>query len=485
MKETDHLPPALEDVLAGVRQLAHNSADLTIGRVTVGDIPCALLTCEGMVSQTAAAELLIAPLTAMPSCPDAAALFTSIRTRHMMALDRPTAYTYADLFGLVHAGFAVLCAEGAGEALGFGLQGYERRGVTEPMGEASLLGGHEGLTESVRTNMAMLRRRMKTPRLTYELRRMGTLSRTDVCLCWLTDRADPALVSRVREQIAAAQPETVLTPGYVMPFLEAHGGGLFDTVGYTERPDVLAARLLEGRVAVLIDGMPQALTVPRLFVESFQSIDDHSFKPWYATFLRWMKYAAFLIALLLPALYVAVSMHHPELLERTLLLLLTAAEADEPLSLPLEGLGVLVMYEIVREAGLRLPKVVGGAVSIVAGIIIGDAAVASGLVSTPMLTMTAIAVTAGFIVPDLAPAIAVLRIAFLLAGGLWGLTGIALLGLAVLFRLCAAEGMGYPLTAPVTPFHLRGMRDVATRVGFLRMQHGGFNVREYREGGAR
>ena len=137
------------------------------------------------------------------------------------------------------------------------------------------------------------------------------------------------------------------------------------------------------------------------------------------------------------------------------------------------------MYEMIREAGLRLPKTVGGAVGIVGGIIIGDAAVAAGLVSTPMLTVTAIAVTAGFILPDLAPAISVLRLLFLAAGGLWGLTGIALLGVAVLWELCAAGSFGYPVTAPLSPFHLRGMRDVLTRLDFRRMARGGFTVEEY------
>ena len=130
--------------------------------------------------------------------------------------------------------------------------------------------------------------------------------------------------------------------------------------------------------------------IPKLFNESFQSMDDYCYKPYYATFLRWLKYAAFLVALLLPALYVAIALHHPELLNRTLLLILAESEETAPLSLTTEAIGILLVYEIIREAGLRLPQAVGGAVSIVAGLIVGDAAVSSGLISTPMLTVTAI-----------------------------------------------------------------------------------------------
>ena len=185
--------------------------------------------------------------------------------------------------------------------------------------------------------------------------------------------------------------------------------------------------------------------------------------------------------MLLPALYVAIALHHPELLNRTLLLILADAEENAPISLTAEAIGVLLVYEIIREAGLRLPKAVGGAVSIVAGLIIGDAAVASGLISTPMLTVTAIAVIAGFVVPDLAQSITLLRLAFLLIAGFWGLFGISLLGAAVLFNLCAGESFGFPITAPIAPLYKKGFRDTLTRVSFRKMQSGSFTVEEYHE----
>ncbi|MFR3800344.1 spore germination protein [Ruminococcus sp.] len=205
------------------------------------------------------------------------------------------------------------------------------------------------------------------------------------------------------------------------------------------------------------------------------------FRPAYATLIRWIKYAAFLIATLLPALYLAIALHHPELLNHTLLLILAEAEENAPISLTAEAIGVLLVYEIIREAGLRLPKAVGGAVSIVAGLIIGDAAVSSGLISTPMLTVTAIAVIAGFVIPDLAQNITLLRLAFLLAGGFWGIFGISLLGSVVLFHLCSGEICGFPIMAPFSPFYPKGLRDTLTRVSFRKMQSGNFTVEDYHE----
>ncbi|MCR4647069.1 MAG: spore germination protein [Oscillospiraceae bacterium] len=479
--ESDKLPPSLAEQLAGLRYLTDGSSDLLTEKAVIGGIPCMLLACEGMISSAVLSDLVVKPLSELPELHDSGALFHCIHAEKLLTTDRAEVFTYGDVLHRLYSGFAVLLAEGQRSAMAFGVQGFDRRSIGEPSGETNILGAHEGFTEAIRTNLSMLRRRMKTPLLKFELHPVGKLSRTDTALCYLTDRVPPQLVSRIRDAILHTELDTLLTTGYLQPFIEEQPNNLFDSVSLTERPDVLCAKLLEGRIAVFIDGNPFALVVPKLFAESFQSLDDYSYKPWYAAFIRYVKYGAFLLTLLLPALYTAVSVHHPELLNSTLLLLLTKAEADEPLSLPLEAIGVLLMYEIIREASLRLPKVVGGAVSILGGLIIGDAAVASGLISTPMLTVAAIAVTAGFIVPDLAPAVTVLRLLFVAAGGIWGLFGIGLLGMAVLFCLCRTETYGFPVTAPLSPLHVRGLRDVLTRIGFRKMQTGNFTVEEYHE----
>ena len=475
------VPADPEELLAGIRCLTGGSADVLVNRFVCGGIDCVLLCCEGMVSQEMLTQMLLVPLTAVPVMPGSRLLVRHIREHMLLSLDRPVVRRYDELFRLLYAGFALLAVKGEPLVLAFGAQGYDKRGVEDPSGEANLLGAHEGFTEAVRTNMSLVRRRMKTPLLHFEMIPCGALSRTDVCLCYLSDRADPKLLRRIRRTLASTGLDTVLSPGYLQPFLQDDRRSLFDTVSQTQRPDVLCSKLLEGRVALLVDGSPYALVIPKLFVESFQAMDDYSFRPYYAVLIRWLRYAAFLLALLLPAVYTAVCLHHPELLNRTLIMILTRAEADAPLSLPAEAAGVLLTYEIIREAGLRLPRAVGGAVSIVGGLIVGDAAVSSGLVSTPMLTMAAISVIAGYIVPELSPVITLLRLVFLAAGALWGLFGIGLAGMAVLFNLCAAQGYGYPVTAPFSPFYLRSMRDTAARVGFRRMRSGNFTVEEYHE----
>ncbi len=474
--------PDLAQNISRIKEISNGSSDVMINEFTLSGIPAALLICEGMVSTSIITDLILEPITNLQlTNVTTPKLMEYLNDKLLLSLDRAEAKNYHDLFRFLNSGFAVIIIHGASSALVYGVQGYDKRSVSEPSGESNVLGAGDGFTETVRVNMSLVRRRMKTPFLKMELFPIGEKSQTDICLCYMYDRVPKKLISEIKKRLQNTELESVLSTGYLQPFLENRRGCLFDTVSTTQRPDVLTAKVLEGRVGILIDGTPFALVIPKLMCESFQTMDDYCFRPYYTTCIRFLKYLAFLITLLLPALYVAVSLHHPELLNRTLLLILAQAEENAPLSLTIEAIGVLLVYEIIREAGLRLPKAVGGSVSLVAGLIVGDAAVSSGLISTPMLTVTAIAVISGFVIPDLNQPITILRIAFIFAGGLLGLFGIGLLGSAVIFNACAGESFGFPTTAPIAPFRKRGMRDILTRVSFRQMQNGNFTVEEYHE----
>ena len=475
------ISPDLDRNVDLIRSVSGNTADLLIDRFTAGGVKCALLCCEGMVSTSVITELVLEPITSIPPLGSPEALFSHIQDKLLLSLDRPQVRDMDSLFRLMNSGFAVLLAEGMDYALGFGVQGFPSRGIQEPSGEANIMGSHEGFTEPMHQNMSLIRRRLKSPELVMEILTKGSVSRTDLCLCYLQDRVPKELLERIRRSLDGIKLEAVLSTGFVRPFLEEKGFRIFNSTGTTERPDVLCSKLTEGRVAVLIDGVPFAVVVPRLFCESFQTLDDYAFKPYYVTLIRWIKYAAFLIAVLLPAVYTAVVVYHPELLNSTLLMLLVEAEKQAPLSIVTETAGVLLMYQIIREAGIRLPKPVGGAVSIVSGLIIGDAAVNSGLVSTPLLTVTALSIISGFVVPELDPQVTVLRFAFLIAGSTLGMFGISLLSCAVLINVCATEDYGFPYTAPISPFKPSGMQDTAVRADFRKLQERSFTVEEYHE----
>lgn len=474
--------PELSPSIQKIKQYSMESSDVLINEVVVSGIKCCLFCCEGLASTSAMTELILLPLTSLELTPvTAETLLNHINDNMLLSVDRPIAYNYGDFFRLLNSGFVLLAADGADFMLAFGVQGYDKRGIDEPSGENNLTGGHEGFVETVRVNMSLIRRKLKSPVLVQKLFVKGDTSQTDICICYLSDRVPKRLIDDIQKSFDKIQLESILSTGYVKPFLEPKSKKIFSSVGMTERPDVLCSKLIEGRVAILIDGTPYALFIPKLVSDNFQTVDDYNFKPYFGTFIRWLKYAAFYLAMLLPALYVAIAVHHPELLNSTLLLILADSEENAPFSIAAETVGVLIMYEIIKEAGLRLPQAVGGAVSIVAGIIIGDSAVESGLISTPLLTVAAISVISGFVLPDLSQSITILRIIFVICGSIWGLFGISLCGAVVIFNMCSTEDYDFPYTAPFSPFFKKAMGDTVIRSGFRKMQNNNFTVEELHE----
>ena len=475
------LVSSCEENLSLIQAAAGNSADLVVSRMTVCGIGCILLTCEGMCAASLFGEQLAKPLAALRiPCGNGRELLRFLRTYRLFAADCSEAADTEHVLHLLYAGFAVLLCDGADSALAYGIPGFASRGIQEPSGELNIYGSKEGFTEPLRTNLSLIRRRMRSPQLTFEYLTAGTVSQTDLCLCYFRDRAPADMIRQIRERLHALPLESVLSSGYLRPFLEQSDTQLIHSIGTTERPDVFCARLLEGRAGILIDGTPFALVIPQLFCETFQTMDDYNYPPAYTTLLRWLKYLAALLALLLPAGYLAAAMHHPELLHETLLRLLTESEQNVPFSPAAELLGVLFMFETVREAGLRLPKAVGGAVGMIGGLLLGDAAVSAGLLSTPVLTVAALSATAGFVIPEHHAALTVLRPAFVLAAAIAGIPAIALLGTALLMHLCGLEAFGCPVTAPVAPVLPRKLHDILCRAGFRRLSQGNFRISDIR-----
>lgn len=476
--DADEFPPAplgadLTENMVLLREKYQNSSDFLTREIRLGGVRVAFLMIEGMVGLQTMSELLIEPLVER-GWPDPAApkdIFDYVEERSLLAADQKDVFSDAEVFQFIMSGFVVLLIDGIARGIAFGMQGFNFRGISEPSSETNERGSREGFTEPLRINMTLVRRRIKAPQLKYELLSVGTLSRTDICLIYLTNRVSPGLVRQIRHRIAQIRLDIILTSGYLQPFLEGRPWSLFSDVGTTERPDVLAAKINEGRVAILVDGTPFALIVPYLFSENFQSLDDYSHRAYYASFIRILKYLSFAAAVLLPGLYVAISTFHPELLPHALLFNIAAAEDVTPFPLMAEALLIHLLFEIMREAGLRLPRPIGHAVSIVGALVIGDAAVTAGLFGAPMVLVVAMTAIASFVVPSLYEPVSVLRLGFILIGGTLGLYGIALASMLLLINLCTLSSFGSPYMAPISPFSASAMRDTFLRLSFTRLQH--------------
>lgn len=469
---------SLRENVSNLQNILGKSSDLLLNPFLIDDVDCCLVCFEGMISTQVITNLILRPLTNLHVSDNASPMkiFEHIRDRMLMAIDRGLCTEYGDLIRRLMSGFAVLIIDGCDTAFAFGVQGFAMRSVSEPSSEGNIRGSHDGFVEIVRTNMSLVRRRIKSPLLRFELFPVTETSKADVVLAYMADRVPMKLVKKIRKQLESMTIESLFGSGYIEPFLNNTKTSIFSGVSVTERPDVFCAKLIEGRIGLLIDGTPFSLVIPSLFIENFQTLDDYNFRPFYTFIIRWIRYLAFFLAIFLPAVYVAMVTFHPELFNHTLLVTLAAAEQTAPLPLAAEALIVLIFYEIIREAGVRLPKSVGGAVSIVGGLIIGDAAVSAGIISNPLLLACAISVTASFVVPNLNQQITLLRFAAVITGGISGLYGISLLAAAMLVNICALENYGAPVMSPLSPFTPKAMRDVLVRVGFKRMAVGNASV---------
>lgn len=459
--------------LEALKEISNNSADFTVREIIINDrnrTKAALITTEGMSNKEGIALSIINPLinADYSNIPDSD-LFEYIKNSVFSASEMVEADSFDKVMMFSMSGFAVFAIDGFDKMLAIGIQGFSFRGVSSPETEIIQRGPREGFVEPLRINMTLIRRRMKNPDLVFELLEAGDVSKTQMCLCYIKSAVSDTILNRLRDRLNSVKIPTVLGSGYLVPFLEENKSSLFSGIGVSERPDSVCGKLTEGRIAVMVDGTPSVLVVPHLFIEKFQSVDDYSNRPFYASFTRILKFLSFFIAIYLPGLFTALTSFHPEYIPTNLLQNIIESVSKTPLPIALEVFLILFVYEVMREAGLRIPRPLGHAVSIVGALVIGESAVSAGIIGSPTLMVVAIAAICSYVVPDLYPAITVARIYLILAGSILGLFGIVLLSCVYLITLCSKTSFGVPYMSPLMPFSKKNMRDVFIRKNWSKM----------------
>jgi spore germination protein KA len=379
------------------------------------------------------------------------------------------AETFEDCYYFLMSGFAIFYLDGYSKALALGIQGWSKRNTDEPTNESMVKGAKECFIEALNDNKALLRKRLKTPHLKLKQIKLGNSAQTPVVIAYIDDRADSELVAKIEQKLISANLNTVLDYGCLDPFIDTDIASFFSSVGNTERPDVFASKLLEGRVGVMVEGTPFAMYTPYLFSDNFSSLDDYDNPPFYSSFTRILKYFSFILSLFLPGLYVAIGTFHQEVIPTTLLYVVATSEATTPFPLMIEAIFIHILYEIMREAGLRLPKTIGHAVSIIGAIVIGEATVSAGIIGAPMLVVVAVTAIASYVVYPLYESVAVLRIIFIIIGGTTGIYGI-MLGAGLLFvNICAVNPYGVPYSAPLSPLTKKSIGDTIFRQSWKKL----------------
>ncbi|EGL82435.1 GerA spore germination protein [Caldalkalibacillus thermarum TA2.A1] len=373
--------------------------------------------------------------------------------------------TFADVIDKVSVGHPVIIIDKQQSGLSVGLEKYEQRSLEEPPAERVVRGPRHGFIETLQVNISLLRRRIKSPQLKTELLKVGRYSQTDVVVAYIEGIVDPTLVQEVTNRLKRIKVDAILDSQNIEEFIEDNPYSPFPQVLNTERVDVTCAYLLEGHVGVLVDGSPFALIAPTTFYSLLQSAEDYYERFMIGTALRWLRYFFVVLALLLPSMYVAVLSFHQEMVPETLLLSMAASREVVPFPALVEAFIMEVIFEVLREAGIRLPMQIGAAVSIVGGLIIGEAAVRAGIVSSPMVIVVALTGIANFAFPrfNAAFAIRLLRFPLLLLAGTLGLLGVMLGVVTLVIHLCTLRSFGLPYLAPMAPVDVRSIKDVLLR----------------------
>lgn len=387
-----------------------------------------------------------------------------VAEKFMTAGESKVCKTYGALATGILMGEAAVLFEGLSDALLMEVKGFPHRNVEDPQTESVLRGPREGFVENMRTNTALLRRRIKSPFFTMEMLVLGEKTNTPVTLAYLRNVADEALVADIKKRLSSIDTDAILDSGYVEQYISDGGSPFFSTIASSEKPDAVAGKLLEGRVGIIVDGSPYVLTVPTFFVENFQTTEDYYIAPLFSSSLRLIRLFAFLISILALPLYVALTTFHQELIPTELLLSMSAAKGNTPFPTVIEALIMIVVFEILKEAGIRLPRPAGQAVSMVGAIIIGETAVSAGLIGAPMVIAVATTAVSAFAAPALANASMLLRLLFLLLAGTLGGLGLSLGMLLLLFHLGSLESFGVPYLSPIVPFHLIDNKDAFLRL---------------------
>ena len=449
----------LKQNIQAIQNIFHNSQDLIVREfVSFEKINSAIIYLDGSVDKQFLISGVVNPLqkSNLPKNENIA----DYATKQIVAFAQvKTENNLNTITTELNNGFCVVLFNGSEKATCVDSTKWPVRAVSEPPTSAVINGPREGFVEDVLTNVSLLRKRLKNPNVIFEKMEVGKYSKTQIRLCYISGIADPQIVQKIRTKINQIQIDGIIDSSYVATFLEDRHHSIFRQVGSAEKPDIIASKILEGRVAIIVDGSPIVLTLPFLLIEDFQNSNDYYSTSTSASFLRWLRFFGATLAIILPGCYVAVMLYHYKLIPIKLLISIANSIQGIPLSPFLEILFIIFLFEMLYEASLRMPRYLGLALSVVGALILGDTAVKAGLISPPAVMIVALTGVMSYTVPNQSVQISLLRIIFTILGGVLGLYGIIIGGLFLVGYLCSIENYTAPYLAPFGPFIKQDQKD--------------------------
>lgn len=432
---------------------------------------CCIFFCDGMASTPVINDSVVKPLTLFDGDDRAFDSAERLGNSVLHANDIKEAQRFNDVFSGILYGDTALMWDGSPIALIINTKGFVLRSVSEPGNEKILTGPKEGFTEGIMQSVSMIRRRLRTPDLKFTFMPLGQTSKTSCCICYIDGIADERVVNELKSRLKQVKIDGLLNSSYIEEIISDSGKySPLETIGKTERPDVVAARLLEGRVALLVDGTPVALTMPYIFIEQFQSPEDYYANPFFSTFSRLIRILGFWFSISALPVYMSLITYHPEMLPTKLLFSISAARGNVPLPTFLEGIALLISFDILREAGKRTPTVIGQTMSIVGALILGQSAVEARFVSAPMIIVVAISGITGLMLPNLRSLITFMRAVLVGLTWIMGLYGYIFGILWMLSYIAGSYSFGIPMVSNITSYRNGSREDSFIRASWGKMR---------------
>ncbi|MBK5484516.1 spore germination protein [Peribacillus sp. TH16] len=470
-KKLEYIDSSISANLDNMKKKTGNSPDIIVRTLKISqnpEIKTTILYVQGLIDNPSVTDFLIESIMKNPHLkekllPKEALDVISEEVVSLGGVETVT--DWEKLLLSLLSGDSIIFVDGVNKALVASTRGGERRSIQEPSTHLTVRGSREGFTESNATNIAMLRRIINSPDLWIESMKIGTVTKTDVSIMYINGIAKEGIVEEVKKRLNRINIDSILESGYIEQLIEDQVMTPFPTLNHTERPDMVAGNLLEGRVAIFVNGSPFVLVAPALFVQFFQSVEDYYNRFDIASATRFLRIIVFIISIIGPAVYVAATTFHQEMIPTKLLVIVAAQRETVPLPAVIEALIMEITFEMLREASLRMPKAVGSTMSIVGALVIGQAAVQAGIVSPAMVIIVSITAIASFATPSYSIAISarLVRFLFIICAGVLGFYGMILAFIVLIVHLCSLRSFGVPYMSPLAPLNPEGLGDTFFR----------------------
>lgn len=458
--------------IENIKEKLTNNYDVTYREIKCKKGSIYLVFVDNLCDSKFISEYIIAPLMRnLELCKD----INVIKKEVIVASSVEDVNTLDDAVTHILSADVVIVFSFMNKAIYCAAQGFAKRAIDVPITETVIKGPREGFTENIDVNISSIRRRIKTPKLKIENMTLGEESKTAVAMLYIEGIAPGKLVNYIRDKVNKVNKVNnkgfILYQNYIEEELKCKGT-TFDTIGYTEKPDIVASKLAEGRVAIISDGSAFVMTAPYFFIENFQTTDDYTMNKFTSNQGRVLRWISFLMSTLAPGLYLALITYHYKLIPSVYTFRLAIFRAGVPVPAAVELLYMIFFFQLIREAGVRLPQPIGPTLSIVGALILGEAAVTSGLASQVTVVIVAITSIASYLTPKVQTAVFIWNIIFILFSGLLGIPGFFTAFVVFVAHLAGLTTCGYPYLYPLGTLKSFKYKDVLSRGDLTKISSG-------------